>query len=138
MSGHFSGVQARINKSNPVIYTHCIAHSLELAIIDLINCDNYLKEFNEGTNNIFQFYFYLSTRRRELHKLAKLLKNEFKQLGRLKYIPWIARRHRDLKHLENDYKVLVYELKIKSYRNGERSKKAKGYLRFLKNLHIFF
>ena len=43
-----------------------------------------------------------------------------------------------LKLLENDYKVLVYDLKSKSYGNGETSKKAKGYRKFLKNPHFLF
>ena len=41
MSGHASGVQARIKRKQPaVVYTHCIAHRLELADFDLIRCDN--------------------------------------------------------------------------------------------------
>ena len=133
------GVQVRIKqKQIAVIYTQCIAHRLELAIFDFIKRDNYLKEFDEGINNIFQFYFYSPARRRELHGLAKVMKDEFKQLRRLKNIRWIASRHRALKLLENDYKVLFYDLKSKSYGNGETSKKVKGYLRFLKNPHFLF
>ena len=42
------------------------------------------REFDEGINNIFQFHFYSPARRREMHKIAMVVKDEFKQLGRLK------------------------------------------------------
>ena len=73
-----------------------------------------------------------------MHELAKVLKNEFKQLGKLKNLCWITSRYRALKLFENYYKVFVYDLKSKSYGNGETSKKAKGYLKFLKNPHFLF
>ena len=56
MSGHVS-VQARIKQKQPaVVYTDCIAHRLELAVLDSIKCDNYLKEFDERINKIFYFH----------------------------------------------------------------------------------
>ena len=84
MSGHVS-VQARIKQKHPaVIYTDCIAHRI---------------------NKIF--YFHSPARRRTLHEIAKVLKDEFKQLSGIKNIRLIASRHGALNPLENDYKVLV-------------------------------
>ena len=61
MSGHVSGVQAKIKQKQPAVaYTKFIAHRLELAALDLIKCNNYLKKLDDGINNIFQFYFYPS------------------------------------------------------------------------------
>ena len=97
ISGHVCGVQARIKQKQPaVVYTHCIAHRLELYVLYPIKCDNYSKEFDEGTSNIFQFYFYPFARRREFHENAMVLKDEFNQLGRPKNICWIASRHSGL------------------------------------------
>lgn len=105
MSGHVS-VQARIKQKHPaVVYTDCIAHRLELAVLDSIKCDNYLKEFDKRINKIF--YFHSPARRRTLHEIAKVLKDEFKQLSGIKNIRLIASRHGALNPLENDYKVLV-------------------------------
>ena len=105
MSGHVS-VQARIKQKQPaVVYTDCIAHRLELAVLDSIKCDNYLKEFDERINKIF--YFHSPARGRKLHEIAKALKDEFKQLRGIKNIRLIASRHGALNPLENDYKVLV-------------------------------
>ena len=50
MSGHVSGVQARIKEKQPAVYTHCMAHKLELAVLDSIKCDNCLKQFDERIN----------------------------------------------------------------------------------------
>ena len=82
MSGHVS-VQARIKQKHPaVVYTDCIAHRLELAVLDSIKCDNYLKEFDKRINKIFCFHS--PPRRRTLHEIAKVLKDEFKQLSGIK------------------------------------------------------
>ena len=59
MSGHVSGLQASIKQKQPaVIYTHFITHKLELAVLDSIKCDNYLKELDMGIDNILQLYFH--------------------------------------------------------------------------------
>ena len=139
MSGHISGVQTRLKeKQHGLIYTHCVVHRIELAVLDSLKFDSYLKEFDEGINKIFQFYYYSPTRRKELRDLAKLFQDEFKQLGRLKNIRWIASRERALKLLEINYKVLVFDLESKSYGTDETSKKALGYLNFLKNPRFLF
>ena len=139
MSGHKSGVQARLKeKQKGLIYTHCVAHRLELAVLDSIKFDTYLSEFDEGINNIFHFYYYSPVRRKELKDLAQLLNDEFKQLGRLKNIRWIASRDRALKLLETNYKVLIYDLESKSYGTDETLKKALGYLKFLKQPRFLF
>ena len=58
------------------------------------------------------YFNFISTRPldKELDELAMVLKDGFKQLGRLKSIRSIPSRYRALKLLENDYKVLVYDL----------------------------
>ena len=79
MSGHVTGVQARIKQKQPAaVYTHCIVHRLELAVLVSIKGEFYLKEFDEGINNIFQFFFCSPAKRRELHEIATVLKDEFK------------------------------------------------------------
>ena len=134
MSGNVSGVQARLKKLQPgLIYTHCIAHKLELAVLDAMkrNDSAYLNSFDENINGIFHFYYYSTVRRKELKQVAELLKDEFKQLGRLKNIRWLSSRSRALCVLETNYKVLNFDLESKSYGNDETAKKALGYLKFI-------
>ena len=63
MSGNNSGVQARIKANQDgLFHTHCVAHCIELAVLNSIKQDQDLKEFHNGINKIFQFYFCSSKR----------------------------------------------------------------------------
>ena len=54
MSGHVAGVQALMKKEQPgLLYTHCVAHKLELATLNAIKGDAYLLDFEENINAIF-------------------------------------------------------------------------------------
>ena len=56
MSGHVAGVQALMKKEQPgLLYTHCVAHELELATLDAIKSDAYLLVFEENINTVFRF-----------------------------------------------------------------------------------
>ena len=121
-----------------MIYNHCTVHRLELCMLDSIKFDKYLETFDENINNIFKYYYKSPTRRKELWDLASLFEDEFKQLGRLKNIRWIASRSRALTLLETNYKVMVYDLESKSYGTTETAKKAKGYVEFLKTPNFLF
>ena len=139
MSGSKTGVQTRMKEVQPgMVYTHCTAHRLELAVLDSIKFDDYLEIFDSNINNIFKFYYYSPTRRKKLNDLALLLEEEFRQLGRLKQIRWLASRSRALQLLELNYKVLVFDLESKSYGDGDTAKKALGYVNFLKTPKFLF
>ena len=87
MSGSKTGVQTRLREKQPgIVYTHCVAHRLELATLDSLKFDSYLEKFDETINNIFKFYFYSPTRRKELRDLSVIFNEEFKQLGLMKNI----------------------------------------------------
>lgn len=42
----------------PVIVTHCISHTIELAVLDAVKTSSYLNRFKDTINYIFQRYFY--------------------------------------------------------------------------------
>ena len=133
MKGSVTGVQTRMKeRQNGLVYTHCTAHRLELAIRDAIKFDAYLDKFDDVINNIFKFYYYSPLRRKELNDLALLFEENFKQFGLLKNIRWLSSRSRALNLLESNYKILVYDLENKSYSTGETAKKAHGYINFIK------
>ena len=140
MSGHLSGVQKRFKDLQAgLIYTHCVAHRLELAVLDAIKFDDkYLELFDFTINGIFKFYYYSAVRRKELKTIGDLLDEEFKQLGLLKNIRWLASRSRALSILETNYRVLVSDLEQKSYGSDETAKKALGYLEFIKKPKFLF
>ena len=46
MLGNNSGVQGRKKaKQEGLVYTHCVVHGIELAVLDSIKSDPYLQEF---------------------------------------------------------------------------------------------
>ena len=140
MSGHHSGVQKRFKDIVlGLIYTHCVAHRLELAMLAALKLkDTYIQTFDENINSLFKFYYYSPVRRKELKEMAKEIEVEFKQLGLLKNIRWLASRALTLKFLEQNYKAILHDLESKSYGKDETAKKAKGVLNFLKKPAFLF
>lgn len=140
MSGHVSGVQTRLKElRDGLLYTHCVAHLLELAVLDAIKFDNdYLGLFNDTLNGIFKYYYNSAVRRKELQLIADMFEEEVKKLGLLKKIRWVASRARALNLIESNYQVLVYDLEQKSYGDSETAKKALGYVKFIKQPKFLF
>ena len=140
MSGHKTGVQKRFKDHQPgAVYTHCVAHRLELSVLDALKFDDkYLEKFNDIINDIFRFYYRSAVRRKELQQIADLYDAELKKLGLLKQIRWIASRSRALSLLEVNYPILVYDLESKAYGSNETAKKASGYVKFLKQPKFLF
>ena len=140
MSGSKTGIQTRLREKQPgIVYTHCFAHRLELATLDSLKFDNYLQMLDETINNIFKFYFYSPTRRKELHDLTGIFNDEeFKQLGLMKNIRWLTSRTRALKYFSSNYKILIYDLETKSYGQSDTAKKARGMLIFSSSLNSCF
>ena len=68
MFGQISGIQALMKEMVPgLLYTHCVAHVLELVILDSMKFDDsYLEKFNNNLNGIFKFYYQSAVRRKEL------------------------------------------------------------------------
>ena len=146
MSGHKSGVQKRLKdiQQPGLIYTHCVAHRLELAMLDALKLkDDYLHRFDENINGLFKFYYYSPIWRKELKDMASEIEVEFKQFGLLNNIHWLASRSRALQILEHNYLAIVYDLESKSYGIDETANKARGFLsfvikpKFLFYLHFF-
>ena len=139
MSGHLTGVQARLKEMKEgLIYTHCVAHALELAVLDAIKFDStYLETFNDNLNGIFKFYYNSAVRRQELKQIGDMFAKEFKKFGLLKKIRWIASRERALKLIETNYEI-GYDMEQKSYGTSETAKKALGYAQFMKNPKFLF
>ena len=50
-----------------LLYTHCVAHMLELAVLDSMKFDDsYLEKFHDNLKGIFKFYNQSAVRRQEL------------------------------------------------------------------------
>ena len=58
-SGSVNGTAAKILWKIPhAVAVHCVAHNLELGILDSVKNYDYLKEFESTVKGIFKFYTY--------------------------------------------------------------------------------
>ena len=92
MSGHVSGVQTQLRKRRDgLLYTHCVAHLLELTVLDAIKFeDTYLEKFNDTLSGIFKYYYNSTVRCKKLKLIADMSEEEVKKFGLLKKILWVA------------------------------------------------
>ena len=80
-------VATRIQQSFPwVIPIHCVAHKLELGILDGVKAVKYLSEFEAIVKTIYLFYHYSPKRRRELTEIATVLEEDLLQYGAVKNV----------------------------------------------------
>ena len=64
-----TGVAKRISElveHNIIIF--CVAHNLELAVVDAIKNVPYLQKFQDTIYQVFKFYYYSPKKRKELKK----------------------------------------------------------------------
>ena len=67
--GAKNGVAKKMNDivENQVIVTHCVAHKLELGILDAVKEVGYLQKFEDGLKRICKFYSFSPKRRSQLY-----------------------------------------------------------------------
>lgn len=75
-----------------VIGVQCIAHKLELAVLDPNKKFSYMSIF-EATGCI-QILFFSPKRRGELKEISKLFNNDFAHLGHIKGVRWLSSKER--------------------------------------------
>ena len=147
MSGKNAGVQALMKVKRPgMIYVHCIAHVLELAVLDSIKSDAFLLEFENTLEAIFLMYYYSPKLTRDINVMAELTGEVMKHFGGMKKIRWVASRIRALEALANNYHTMTVHMEHMASQNipsaSDNYAKALGYLsnvkkfKFLQYLHF--
>ena len=140
MSGSKGGVQALIKEKKPgLVYVHCVAHVLELVVLDCIESDDYIKKFEETLEGIFLMYFYSPKMAREIKAIADLENEVIRHFGGMKKIRWVASHLRALEALAFNYKHLVNHLEYLAIQSSTGSEsvnfsKAAGNLKSVKNI----
>ena len=57
MMGHKGGVAALLKADVPhLVEIHCVAHRLQLSVLDAIRDNSYISEFESGLKKLFSFY----------------------------------------------------------------------------------
>lgn len=148
MMGEKTGVAARLKSRVPHIITlHCIAHKLELAVLDAVKDCPYLIVFEETLKSIFKFYYYSTKKRRQLTEIGELLDEKVAHFSGLKSTRWLPSRLRCLKAIMKNYSTVVTHMENTASSSSrdvkpEDAAKAKGIVqemktqRFVQFLHF--
>ena len=135
MSGSREGVRTKMQKKQPAMaFTHCIAHKLELAVLDSIKCDENLEKAQEIMTAMFLCYYYSPKKRREIQELSNFLEETFRQFGGLKNVRWLASRDRALDIIIINYKALVMHQENLAESKDKNAAAAKGHVKELKSM----
>ena len=85
---------------------HCIAHNLELAILDGIKDEILLMSLRDMLQSIYKHYHYSPKALRELRDLTEVMGEKIQKPGNLKGTRWVRYLHRALKVFLKYYKVI--------------------------------
>ena len=122
-------LQAKIGR--PIIVMHCVAHRLELAVLDAVKTCSYLSRFEDTVKSIFKFYFYSPKRHREVNEIANILEEDTVYYSGIQATRWLASRHRAICSLEKHFPTTVMHLQHKGGLSDEQGQRAKGILKDL-------
>ena len=79
MSGCQGGARTKKQTKQPGMpFTHCIAHKLELALLDSVKSDTNLGKLQSTLSAMFLCYYYSPKTRWEIHEIASYLDETFR------------------------------------------------------------
>ena len=145
MMGSKSGVATCIQQSFPwTIPIHCVAHKLELGILDGVKAVKYLSELEAIVKTIYLFYHYSPKRRRELTEIATHLEEDLLQYCTVKNVRWVVSKSRALKAISRNLPSTYVHVEHASANNrnadevgkAQKIKKTIQTVRFVKYLHL--
>ena len=90
-----------------MVEIHCVAHRLQLSVLDAIRDHSYISEFESGLKKLFSFYNKSPKRIGELREVASLLEEIVSKFGSLHQVRWIASKQRALNVTITNWKSVV-------------------------------
>ena len=93
---------------------HCVAHRLELAVLDAVKRCPYLSTFEDTVKEVYKFYYYSPKRRREVNEIANIINEDSVYYSGLQKTRWLASRYRAITPLEKHYVTTVMHLRHKT------------------------
>lgn len=98
MMGRQNGVLKKIKDDVPhLIEMHCVAHTLELAILDAFKGESILTELKDLLRGIYKHYHYSPQALRELNELAQVLELSVLKPGSVLGTRWTPHLHQAVK-----------------------------------------
>ena len=144
--GAKNGVAKKLSDSvdNKVVVTHCVAHKLELGVLDAVKQVGYLKKFEDTLKRICKFYSFSPKRREELKRLASFLDETLKMHTEIKAIRWVSSKLRALEAVCQDINVTVTHMEqiLETSNRADELGQAKAILtdlksvKFVKYIHL--
>ena len=112
MRGRKQGLTTKLqNEVSTFTTVHCVAHRLQLAILDAAKDLPYLGEKFEPTlKKLFNFYHYSPRRQRDLKEISTILDHEISKLGEIHAVRWVASKLRALQALKKSFGPVVAHL----------------------------
>lgn len=107
MMGRQNGVLKKIKDDVPhLIEMHCVAHKLELAILDAFKDESILTELKDLLQGIYKHYHYSPKALRELNELAQVLELSVLKPVSVLGTRWTPHLHRGLKVFLHNFAVI--------------------------------
>ena len=77
MMGDVNGVPGQLKRRVPhVVILHCVAHKLELAVLDAVKRVAYLQKFDDTVKAVFKMYYRSAKKRKELKEIGDIVEEK--------------------------------------------------------------
>ncbi|XP_068749056.1 zinc finger protein 862-like [Montipora capricornis] len=125
--GRQNGVLKKIKDDVPhLIEMHCVAHRLELAILDAFKGESILPELKDLLQGIYKHYHYSAKALRELNELAQVLELSVLKPVSVLGTRWTPHLHRALKVFLQNFTVIYTHFENTAARGDGASAAMQG------------
>uniref|UniRef100_A0A8C5LZR6 TTF-type domain-containing protein n=1 Tax=Leptobrachium leishanense TaxID=445787 RepID=A0A8C5LZR6_9ANUR len=135
MLGHKSGLAVQMKDICPqIISIHCVAHRLQLAVLDVCKEVPYLQTFDDVVRHVFKYCHGSAKRLQQLKEVAKSLSEEILKLRDIHTVRCLCSKVDALRAFLQNWKTVVTHFEQISTEGTTDSAKVKGILKDLKQL----
>lgn len=134
MLGKRGGVIRKIKEVIPsALGIHCVAHKLELAVLNANKSGSKMRKFEDTLKGIFNFYHYSPKRRRELAEISNLFDTELARFSGVHQVRWMASKEHTVSALKKNLKTVVLHVEHRNVEGtrAEDANRAKAYHKHL-------
>ena len=143
MSGSEGGLYGKIKQEIPkVIFIHCSAHRLQLALQDAWKKIPYMTTFDSTIRNVYALYHRSPKKTTQLQEIAAICEQKVNQFHTIHAVRWVASKHRATKALLTNLKPTILHLQNMGAENTVDGATARGLLntvssyKFISYLHF--
>ncbi|XP_070550824.1 zinc finger protein 862-like [Ptychodera flava] len=137
--GKKTGVVTKIKGIIPsVVGIHCVAHKLELSILDASKRLKIMTDFEEILKGIFSFYHFSPKRRRELAEISRIFETDLAHFSSVKQVRWLASKERAVKAISRNLRSVVLYLQHNATagNRADDANRGKGFLKGITSIRF--